>query len=69
MNIRSRKFYKGLDNYMAVAVAEGFCEGEGATEEEQLCAWQYIADKELWKGLQGFFGRAVADLKERELIK
>ena len=61
---RGSKFYKSLTPYMAVAIAEGFCEGEGATMDEQLCAWQYIWDKGLWKGLQGFFGRQVHALVE-----
>ena len=39
------KFYKKLTPYLATAIAEGFCEGEGATKEEQLTAWQYIYDK------------------------
>ncbi len=30
--------------YLAVAIAEGFCEGEGASEEEQIEAWQYLID-------------------------
>lgn len=30
--------------YMACAIAEGFCEGEGASEEEQIEAWQYLID-------------------------
>ena len=38
MKLRATKFYKSLDNYNAVAYAEGFCEGEGATELEQLSA-------------------------------
>lgn len=65
---RDMKFYKSLDSYLATAYAEGFCEGEGATMDEQLCAWQYIWDKGLWKGLQGFFGRTVHSLIESGTI-
>ena len=68
MKLRATKFYKSLDNYNAVAYAEGFCEGEGATELEQLSAWQYIKDNELHRSLQGFFGRTVEDLTNRGLI-
>ncbi len=35
---RKSKFYKKMTPYLATAYAEGFCEGEGATEEQQLCA-------------------------------
>ena len=69
MKLRATKFYKSLDDYNAVAYAEGFCEGEeGATELEQLSAWQYIKDNELHRSLQGFFGRTVEDLTNRGLI-
>ncbi len=69
MDYRKTKFYKGLTSYKATAFAEGFCEGEGATEEEQLTAWQYIVDKKLYLGLQGFFGRTCRDLLDAGLIK
>ena len=40
--------------YLACARAEGFCEGEGATEEEQIEAWQWLVNKgHVWK-LQGW---------------
>ena len=68
-NYRATKFYKSLNSYMACAIAEGFCEGEGATETEQLTAWQYIWDKGMWKGLQGWYGRTVHSLIESEMIK
>ena len=68
MKLRATKFYKSLDNYNAVAYAEGFCEGEGATELEQLSAWQYIKDNELHRSLQGFFGRTVEQLTNEGLI-
>ncbi len=68
-NYRRTKFYKNLNSYKAIAFAEGFCEGEGATEKEQLIAWQYIWDKGIWRNLQGWFGRTVHGLIESGLIK
>lgn len=51
-----------LTPYLATARCEGFCEGENATEEEQLEAWQYLIDTGLaWK-LQGWFGRTATAL-------
>lgn len=50
--------------YLATAYAEGFCEGENASEEEQLEAWQYLIDTGLAWQLQGFFGRTAAALIE-----
>jgi len=65
---RKTKFYKELTPYLATAIAEGFCEGEKATEKEQITAWQYIYDKELYLGLQGFFGRTCRNLLENGII-
>jgi hypothetical protein len=68
-NYRKTKLYKRLTSYLACAYAEGFCEGEGASEEEQLIAWQYIWDTGVWKNLQGFYGRTVHELIINGIIK
>jgi len=49
---------------MAVAIAEGFCEGENVTEAEQIEAWQHIIDNKLYLHLQGWFGRTATALIE-----
>ena len=49
-------------SYLATAYAEGFCEGEGASEEEQLEAWQYLIDHGICWSLQGWFGRTAQSL-------
>jgi len=67
-NWRKTKFYKRLNSYLATAIAEGFCEGEGATEEEQLIAWQWLHDTGLAYQLQGFFGRTAQRLIEEGYI-
>lgn len=66
--IRS-EFYKTLTPYMATAIAEGFCEGEGATEEQQKDAWQYLHDTRAAYSLQGWFGRTAQDLIKQGLIE
>lgn len=48
--------------YLAAAYAEGFCEGEGASDEEQLEAWQYLIDTGLCWRLQGWYGRTAQAL-------
>jgi len=53
-----------MTNYMAVAIAEGFCEGNGASEAEQIEAWQHLIDTELCWTLQGWFGRTASRLIE-----
>ena len=54
--------------YLATAIAEGFCEGEDATVEQQAEAWAYlIKSGQAWK-LQGFFGRTATQLIENEII-
>lgn len=54
--------------YMATAYAEGFCEGEGATDEEQLEAWAYLIKTGHCWGLQGWFGRTASQLIEQGII-
>ena len=55
-----------MDNYRAVALAEGF---EDGTEEEVLAAWQYLVDNGLAWSLQGWFGRMAAALLQAGKIK
>ena len=55
-----------MNNYRAVALAEGFEEG---TEEEQLEAWQHLVDTGLAWQLQGSFGRMVKQLIEAGLVE
>ena len=68
MNYRKTKAYKALTPYMATAIAEGFCEGEGASEDEQLTAWQYLHDTRQAYSLQGWFGRTATALIEAGAI-
>lgn len=62
-------FYKTLTPYMATAIAEGFCEGEDATEDQQIDAWQYLHDTRLAYQLQGWFGRQAQSLIEQGVIE
>ena len=55
--------------YLATAYAEGFCEGENATEEERIEAFQYLIDTGLCWQLQGWFGRNATNLIEAGLCK
>jgi len=66
-NIESKKVI--MTPYLATAIAEGFCEGEGASREEQIEAWQYLVDTGMAWQLQGWFGRTAAHLIEQGIIK
>jgi hypothetical protein len=57
-----------MTNYLACAIAEGFCEGEGATRDEQIQAWQYLHDTGLAYSLQGWYGRTAKQLIEEGII-
>ena len=57
-----------LTPYLATAIVEGFCEGENATEEQQIKAWQYLHDTKLAYKLQGWFGRTAQHLIEQGII-
>lgn len=54
--------------YLATAIAEGFCEGEGASREKQIEAWQYLHDTRIAYSLQGWFGRTCQSLIEQGII-
>jgi len=54
--------------YLAIAIAEGFCEGENATRDQQIEAWQYLHDTKLAYSLQGWFGRTATALIEQGII-
>lgn len=48
-----------MTSYLATAIFEGWGEGEGASEEEQIEAGQYLIDTGIGWGLQGSTGRAL----------
>ena len=56
------------DAYLATAYAEGFCEGENATAEEQIEAWSYLIQTRTCWSLQGWFGRAASRIIESGVI-
>ena len=55
--------------YLAVAIAEGFNEGEEASEERQIEAWQFLHDVGHAYKLQGWYGRTARDLINEGIIK
>lgn len=55
-----------MDDYTAVALAEGFQEAE--SEEQVIEAWQHLHDTGLAYKLQGFFGRTAQSLIEQGVI-
>ena len=57
-----------ITSYLASAHAEGFCEGEDASINNQLKAWSYLIGTGIvWK-LQGFYGSTANGLIESNYI-
>lgn len=56
------------DSYLACAYAEGFCEGENASDEERLEAWAWLIKTGLCWQLQGWYGRNAQILIEKKII-
>lgn len=54
--------------YLATAYAEGFCEGEGASLEEQIQAWAFLIKTGQCWTLQGWFGRRASELIDNGYI-
>lgn len=67
-SIRSTPEYKGMDSTKASMFAEGWGDGENATQAQQAAAWQYINDTGIWRSLQGWYGRNVQNLVDQGLI-
>ena len=57
------------NSYLACAYAEGFCEGENATEDERLDAFQYLVDTGKAWSLQGWYGRTASALMDEWLVR
>jgi hypothetical protein len=54
-----------ITRYLASAYAEGFCEGDGASTEDQLRVWSYLCGTKLGYQLQGFYGRQITNMIEQ----
>ncbi len=57
-----------MDDFTAVSIAEGFCGGEDASNEDRVEAWQHLVDTGLAWSLQGWFGRTAEHLIETGVI-
>jgi hypothetical protein len=54
--------------YLASAYAEGFCEGENASDKDCQKAWSYLCGTKLGYSLQGFYGRTIQILIDGEFM-
>ena len=58
MKTRSTNEYKNMTPYDACAYVGGFS-GNTPTEMQLLAAWQYIYDNQIWRELEGWYGRVL----------
>lgn len=65
---RATKLYKELNPYRACSIAENF-DGQEIPQRNYQVAWQYIYDLEMYKYLQGWYGRTVSSLLEQGLLQ
>jgi len=56
------------NQYKACEYAEGFGEGEGASQEDQINAWAYLIKTGLAYKLQGWYIRAANTLIQQGII-
>lgn len=54
--------------YLASAYAEGFCEGDGASQIDQIKAWSYLCGTKIGYSLQGFYGRNIINMIENDYM-
>jgi hypothetical protein len=55
--------------YLATAYAEGFCEGEDSTFEQQVEGWACLIKTGICWTLQGYFGRTAQQLLDKGIIE
>ncbi len=68
INLPNQRTEKEWTNYLATAFAEGFCEGENASEIEELEAWACLIKTGMCWSLQGWFGRNAMMLIEDGIV-
>ena len=56
-------------SYLATAYAEGFCEGEDSTLEEQMEGWACLIKTGMCWSLQGWFGRAAQQMLDSGTVE
>lgn len=66
--IQATDEYKGMNAFRACSIAEGFCGGEDATNEEIVAAWQWLHNTRLAYSLQGWYGRTATDFINEGII-
>ena len=54
--------------YLASAYAEGFCEGDGTSQIDQIKAWSYLCGTKIGYSLQGFYGRNIINMIENDYM-
>ena len=64
--MRQSALYKSMTLFQACGMVEGFMPCKN--RQQELTAWQWLADTRSYLGLQGWYGRTIADLVDRGII-
>ena len=62
MNWRKTKAYKNMTVFYAAEIMGGWGMGEDASEVEVMAAWQFGVDNEMYRWMEGTYGRTMWDM-------
>ena len=69
MNYRKSNLYKNLTPKKAILLVKGRFKGKTANQEEEITAWQFILDKNIYSKLDNWHGKVLDYFIDEGIIK